>query len=223
MATYQTIPFTYLIGWSSHNLWYYGVRYANGCHPSDLWNKYFTSSSYVNVARQTYGEPDVVQIRKTFNSAKAAIDWEIGVLRRLKLHENPNFLNKTCAGAIHYDEKVREKLRQSALGNKKTLGYTNEYRAQHGMKILTGKPKGAKHSVEARRARSERLKGKPVHSNFKRPVGIRHSESAKEKFRLLAANRPTFHCATCGTQIKGKMNWDRHLASARHRSQLTCT
>ena len=36
-------PYTYLIGWSNLNKFYYGVRYGKGCHPSDLWVKYFGS------------------------------------------------------------------------------------------------------------------------------------------------------------------------------------
>jgi hypothetical protein len=40
-------PYTYLIGWSHLNKWYYGRRTAKGCHPSELWVKYFTSSKSV--------------------------------------------------------------------------------------------------------------------------------------------------------------------------------
>lgn len=29
--------YTYLIGWSSHNKFYYGVRYAKGSNPNELW------------------------------------------------------------------------------------------------------------------------------------------------------------------------------------------
>lgn len=58
-------PYTYLIGWSEHNLWYYGVRYANSTIPeNDLWVKYFSSSKYVKDIRKEFGEPDVIQIRK---------------------------------------------------------------------------------------------------------------------------------------------------------------
>ena len=37
--------YTYLIGWPDHNKWYYGVRYAKGSDPADLWNPYTTSSN----------------------------------------------------------------------------------------------------------------------------------------------------------------------------------
>lgn len=42
---YIYTPYTYLIGWSKHNIWYYGKRTAKNCHPNDFWVTYFTSSN----------------------------------------------------------------------------------------------------------------------------------------------------------------------------------
>jgi hypothetical protein len=78
------IPYTYLIGWSTHNKWYYGVRYKNGCHPDEFWVKYFTSSEIVKKFREQNGEPDVIQIRKTFPDRHKAALWEATVLDRIK-------------------------------------------------------------------------------------------------------------------------------------------
>lgn len=110
----MTIPFTYLIGWSHQDLWYYGVKYAKGCKPSDLWTTYFTSSKYVNECRGLYGEPDIIEIRRVFNTPKAAVLWEDAVIRRGKLFERSNFLNKAYTGGIHYDENVRKKMSDHA-------------------------------------------------------------------------------------------------------------
>lgn len=93
-------PYTYLIGWSLLNKYYYGVRFAKGCNPNDLWVKYFTSSKKVAEYRKLYGEPDVIKIRKTFTSKEAAILWEEKVLRRLKIKSNEKMLNANIAGAI---------------------------------------------------------------------------------------------------------------------------
>lgn len=93
-------PYTYLIGWSELNLYYYGVRFSRNCNPNDLWSRYFTSSKYVKEYRKLYGEPDVIAIRKIFNNKHAAMNWESRVLKRLKAHTNPKFINKsnnTCA------------------------------------------------------------------------------------------------------------------------------
>lgn len=103
MASTNTVPYTYLIGWSSLNLWYYGVRYAIGCHPSDLWNPYTTSSKHVNATVRRYGNPDIKQIRKTFKDSLSARNWESRVLKKLKVVKDSRWLNKT-------DTKVFEPL-----------------------------------------------------------------------------------------------------------------
>ena len=76
-------PYTYLIGWSNHNKWYYGVRYAKDCHPIDLWTTYFTSSKSVLEYRNKYGEPDIIEVRKVFDDMTSAIKYETKVLKRL--------------------------------------------------------------------------------------------------------------------------------------------
>ena len=78
-------PFTYLIGWSALNKWYYGCRYRNGCHPTDLWTTYFTSSNEVKQFRKEHGEPDVIQVRHTFSSNQKAKIWEAKVQTAIPL------------------------------------------------------------------------------------------------------------------------------------------
>lgn len=48
-------PYTYLVGWSQLNKFYYGVRFAKNCTPSDLFTTYFTSSSIVKQYILDYG------------------------------------------------------------------------------------------------------------------------------------------------------------------------
>jgi hypothetical protein len=54
-------PYTYLIGWSSTNKFYYGVRYAKKCNPSELFISYFTSSKHVKSYMKKHGNPDIIQ------------------------------------------------------------------------------------------------------------------------------------------------------------------
>lgn len=89
----MTIPYTYLVGWKNHNLWYYGCQYAVGCHPKNLWTTYFTSSKKVKMIRKVLGEPDVILIRKTFSSPEKALMWENKVLRRLNASNRKDFIN----------------------------------------------------------------------------------------------------------------------------------
>ena len=88
------LTYTYLIGWSNHNKWYYGRRTAKGCHPTELWKTYFTSSKYVKEFRKINGEPDIIQIRKIFSDKKECSKWESRVLLRLDVQHTEKWLNQ---------------------------------------------------------------------------------------------------------------------------------
>jgi hypothetical protein len=106
MTIYQ--PYTYLIGWTAQNKWYYGVRYAKvhkclyetGCHPDELWITYFTSSKVVENFISKHGDPDVIQIRKTFSDEDSAVKWEKKVLKRLDVVHKNEWLNESDGEAI---------------------------------------------------------------------------------------------------------------------------
>lgn len=91
----MNIPYTYLIGWTLYNKFYYGVRFSKDCHPSDLFVKYFTSSKSVFEMMHMYGPPDIIQVRKTFSNGEQARQWEHKVLIRLKAVERNDFLNRS--------------------------------------------------------------------------------------------------------------------------------
>ena len=127
------IPYTYLIGWSSLNTWYYGVRfakssnclYSSGCHPDELWKTYFTSSKAVEEFRSENGDPDIIQVRKTFNSSAAAKRFETGVLRKTSAKKDARFLNACDNTAIPSHEDLhplvqRRKARGTSVNGKKT-------------------------------------------------------------------------------------------------------
>jgi rubrerythrin len=94
-------PYTYLIGWSKLNKWYYGVRFAKkskclyetGCHPDDLWKTYYTSSDSVASFIEKNGEPDVVSVRRKFETADEARHWEMRVLLKLDVKNKDMWLN----------------------------------------------------------------------------------------------------------------------------------
>lgn len=90
--------YTYLIGWSKLNKWYYGVRYAKGCDSSELWISYFTSSKFVKTFRRENGEPDVIEIRKIFEDVKYAQRYEKRVLQFLKVTSSIKWLNEGVSG-----------------------------------------------------------------------------------------------------------------------------
>ena len=86
--------YTYLVGWSKHGKFYYGAQWNKKANPGDLWKTYFTSSNRVKKFRAKHGEPDVIQIRKTFgDDAKKCRKWEERVLMRVKKNTDAKWLN----------------------------------------------------------------------------------------------------------------------------------
>ncbi len=88
------VGYTYLIGWSKLDKWYYGCRYAKNCTVGDLFTTYFTSSDFVKCFIEQNGKPDVIQVRKQFIKREDALTWEQKVLRRLKIINNSRWLNQ---------------------------------------------------------------------------------------------------------------------------------
>ena len=122
------IPYTYLIGWSKHQKYYYGVRYAKGCQPNELWVNYKTSSKAVKKFAKEYGDPDIIMIRKTFKSADDARLWEHKVLKRMNVVNNDKFLNKTDNKSIklskeHYETMHTFEVRRKMSDKAKARGY----------------------------------------------------------------------------------------------------
>ena len=92
------MPYTYLIGWTEHNKYYYGARWAKNCLPDDLWTSYFTSSKHVAEYRKQHGEPDIIQIRKVFDDVDKCRTYEYKVLERLNVLNEDKWLNKNVNG-----------------------------------------------------------------------------------------------------------------------------
>ena len=57
-----TIPYTYLLTHVQTGKKYYGVRFAKGCNPSDLFITYFTSSKYVKSLIEEYGIESLLKL-----------------------------------------------------------------------------------------------------------------------------------------------------------------
>lgn len=110
------MPYTYLIGWTDIDKYYYGVRFAPGCVPSDLFTTYFTSSKRVHKLHEQVGRPDVIEVRRTFVSSTKAINWERKVLQRLDIGDGHRWLNRNVSGAILHTEDVRQKISEAKRG-----------------------------------------------------------------------------------------------------------
>jgi hypothetical protein len=181
------IPYTYLLGWSKLDKWYYGSRtakkarclYETGCHPDELLKTYYTSSKKVAELIKQHGKPDVVQIRKTFPDAprKAQI-WEGRVLKKLKVGSNPRWINEG------YLSKV-----PNSWANK-----TPEQRKQHGRNIAYSQIQKGNHNF--------------LKQNRKKKMGNEFdSESAKANALKRMKNGTNPFCKLCCVDRDGNIVW----------------
>lgn len=121
-------PFTYIITFIPTGQKYYGVRTKRGCHPSELWFSYFTSSKIIQRLIEQHGlDAFIFEIRKTFDNAESAIIWEHRVLTRLDAANNTGYLNQNNGNRkflpkLQHDEETKSKIGAKHKG--KTM--TNE-------------------------------------------------------------------------------------------------
>lgn len=150
MATYT--PYTYHIAWTEQNKHYYGVRHSKSCHPNELWKTYFTSSKHVKAFRKRYGEPDLIEIRKTFDNSSVARMWEAKVLRRIKAAQSEHWLNKHNGDEIFYctghSQETKQKMRSR---DKTTFAMYGKFGPEH-------QRYGKKHTKEWKAKQSLRAK-----------------------------------------------------------------
>lgn len=180
MDIYDRTPYTYLIGWTHLNKWYYGVRYAKNCHPSDLWVKYFTSSKFVKRLRRKCGEPDIVEVRRTFSSYDKAISWEEKVLKRLKIFEKQDvWLNRNIAGA--FDPIVSSATNKGRKRSPEAIRMAIETRRENNPG--PSKLKGRKNSKI-----SESLKGRPSPNK-----GKKYGPAPKERVEKMLESRKLYY------------------------------
>lgn len=171
------MPYTYLIGWTSLDLWYYGVRYAPGCSPDEFWQLYFTSSEVVKRVRVEHGEPDVIEVRHTFSSPHAARCWEERVLRRMGAVRSPRWLNLQNSGKEFNSTGEETRAKMSKPKAKKRGPMREEHKSKiaawHRTKVVSDETKeklrqanlGKAHSVESNAKRSLSLSG-ALNPNF---------------------------------------------------------
>jgi hypothetical protein len=173
------LPYTYLIGWTKYDKWYYGSRYAKGCNPSDLWVTYFTSSTHVKKFREEFGEPDVVEVRRTFSDPKKAKLWECTVQERIpRAVRQSHWLNKifgtTYRGCVPTEESAK-KISESKIGVKRPPHVIAKLRAGYAAYALA-KPAPTEAELEHLHRMSKKIaesrRGKPLPDAIKAKLRI---------------------------------------------------
>ena len=162
----NTTPFTYLIHCTVTDQYYYGSRYGKGCHPSSLWNTYFTSSKVVKQLILEHGKDAFkVSVRKVFNTPEEARKWETKFLKRVKAAQSDKWINQHNA-----DEKFYCKGHHGNLGKKHTkehneniskgqLGSKRKPHSEERKKKISESHKGKTHSLEAKQKMSDSRRG----------------------------------------------------------------
>ena len=125
MQVTDRVPYTYIVRHKKTGKVYYGSRYAKGCHPDDLWKKYFTSSKDIQYYIKKYGKNSFdYKVRRIFNNVLKCQEWEYKVLKRLNAVDRDDFLNKSNGdGLIKTKNWLTKKaynryLKLTALGHK---------------------------------------------------------------------------------------------------------
>lgn len=181
-------PYTYVIGWKALDRWYYGVRFADNCDPSDLWNPYKTSSKYVLKFIAEHGDPDLKEVRKIFSTVDSARQWEHRVLRKLRVIHNNKWLNQTDNISISHEAGMRgamkpkpagfgEKIRRSRLGKH----WSEEIKKKISESNLGKRAYFIAHTPESKKLLSDIGKTKigPLNSFY----GRKHTEATKQLIR----------------------------------------
>lgn len=151
-------PYTYLIGWTEQNIYYYGSKYGADADPETFWKTYFTSSRYVHEAVELYGGPDVIQIRKTFSDPHKALEWEQRVLCRLNVLREDRWLNKNVGGRV-YQKSLSESHRNNiAKANSKPKDERGRLACAENSKKAAQKRLGQKDSEDTKRKRNKSLR-----------------------------------------------------------------
>lgn len=142
----MTIPFTYRVLHIPSGKWYYGVRYAENCHPTDLWSTYFTSSDVIKSLIQTDGHDAFKpEIRRTFASSQQAIRWELKVLRRVINFDT--CLNKRAFPAVSDIARLQAHHTKSKIQENGLTGYQQAGLKWQQKKYLIDETSGLTYAV----------------------------------------------------------------------------
>lgn len=174
------MTYTYLIGWSKHKKYYYGVRFSKKSDPKELWVTYFTSSKHVKQFQKQHGDPDIIQIRKVFDDAEKARLWENKILIKMNVVNDEKWLNKTDNKSIDPDCAIK--------GTKKHIGMK---RSEETKQKMRG-PKSEQHKMNMSIARKKLFENGYKNPNPALRDDVKKKLSDTMKVVMLGENNPMF-------------------------------
>ena len=183
MTIYQ--PYVYIIRWTNANKGYIGVRYAKGCHPSDLFVSYHTSSKAVKQLISEIGLPDQVKIFP-YSDKETALLMEEKFQRRFRVLESDYWFNKNINGKYFHNYNMTSehkiKISNSMKGRK--------FSETHKQNISESKKGKGNPQCEVTKIKiSETLSNRNLSQTHKQNIskarkGIRLSEETKKKMSV---------------------------------------
>lgn len=177
-------PYVYRIK-SKQGHFYYGCRYAQGCHPSDFWTTYFTSSTPVKLLIEEHGEdffePKVIRVCQT---QEDALRIERTLISRS--HKLPGCLNQFLCRkdgtAVHFgtfgplSQKTKELI--SAANRGRVLSVESRRNISNGK---VGQPWS-----EAQRRGRELFMNTDKYKELRGKIAMAHSKRTKTPEELSA-------------------------------------
>lgn len=202
-------PFTYCITFKPTGQRYYGVRTKKNCHPSELWTQYFTSSKKIKKLIEIHGlDAFDFEIRKTFTTKSAAIEWEYRALKRLKVLDSDHWLNENIGGKEFVTkDKLTEEHKQNVAN------------AQRGKKKKPCSEERKRKISDARKGQPAHNKGKPMSEEQRKLLsaarkGSKSSDETKAKIGAASLGRTKSPEARAMMSEKRKAYWANKKALA---------
>lgn len=219
----ETIPFTYCLTHIPTGRRYYGVRYKKGCCPSDLWDKYFSSSKTVKILIQKYGLGSFTyEIRKTFSNKNEAILWEHKVLRRLKVVGRSEWINANVGKASPNDgRKISDqtRLRMSISQTGERNGFYKKTHSKEAKEKISKGNLGKTHSDETKKRLSNIKKGKPFTGyNGNTPDAIRKRAETNTGKKRTPEQRERMRQAHIGKKFSDETRQKMRVAQLNRKS-----
>ena len=222
--------YTYLVGWSEHQKFYYGAQWNKKANPAALWKTYFSSSRHVKEFRELYGEPDIIEIRQQFGSdAIRCREWEERFLNKVRAKKQKCWLNVRATsnkwfapdgsfvaknlktGKVYHVTKEEFDSNPDLVGH--TMGMVSATDSTTGERVYVTKEefgaspdlifhtKGRTPSDESRKAASERMAGKVFAKNEDGEVLHVTKEEFSSRTDLIGAGSGYFHTESAKQKI----------------------
>lgn len=210
------IPFVYIIRDTSNNKKYAGVKFSNGCKPSDILTSYFTSSKVVkSLIKQ--GREFVIDKIVEFETKEDAIEFEELLLLTVNAHLtddwynftagrsiNPDAVKQTCLAMYGVDNWMKtEAAKESGIGFKLGNTYGCFERSEETRAKMSAAREGVTRPVSFSEKMSVLMKGEnnPMYGKTSHRKGIKDDQ---------------IQCEHCG-KLSNKGNYIRwHGSSCRH-------